>query len=835
MDYSALQMPVPQGYQTAGQSPQSSPRNSQGSRRPSSSPSTGRDRDSQSEQRRNSGNSTPAAGYFLDLTFVFDTHGSLISKMSSIEKTVTTLLVATKSLLESLTAWSQGRLTQQQVFEVYTIQGQVDPEFRCINLIMNELILRLSDLQHIPNNLRFCLETALKEEPSQASLEFHLPKIRDVIVILLQGLKEKQAIYRQRFGSDDTTTPLSSPPQLHRQLSAGPPVQGKSQASDLSSNDSSLRRNVSAPPAATLQKTSNTSRLADPLDALKQSNVLERRASKRYSAFAHKSTSRSNLNADSQDGTLHPSIAPPHQHSPSLDHTKEEDEVTLAEDPADSDATGESIEQSTPRSSIDTKYEAEQHEVHTNVSQNIPIVNIQDTSTPKGLTLFLQLGKDIKKTTYDGDISIPALRMLFIEKFSYNPGMDDFPNIYIKDTTSGVLYELENLDEVKNNSVLALNVEALEQVKKHFDQSIATLAKEIRDIKKSFSENNDLLRRSAVNANASARQAPSHTQLRELAKKVLANVKQKEAEENSAKSGASYKSSLITEKFVSDIKNQHDEVQNLRRDLGVMRQLYTEFQDETQQLVQSLTEKTSAVKQVAMTSVGSARSFISAGKTKLDTSSSQLLARVDELQDIIDELKADVTIRKCKPSQSSVNHVRKESAEVEKELASLSSFVKTVKPQWKKTWEEELQTIVEEQKFLTHQEELLEDMQDDHHKLTEVFDSILKVVEIKSKSRPKEFRPVPQDESFEGLKTVLQEVRGIAPDSERRLRAMAQAEKLRERELANRIDEFEQELSQFVTENKLKKTGGAQEVERLRKKKDEDALKELFKASASSS
>lgn len=53
--------------------------------------------------------------------------------------------------------------------------------------------------------------------------------------------------------------------------------------------------------------------------------------------------------------------------------------------------------------------------------------------------------------------------MLFIEKFQYNPGMDDFPNIYIKDPYTGVLYELEDLSEVINNSVLALNIEGIEE------------------------------------------------------------------------------------------------------------------------------------------------------------------------------------------------------------------------------------------------------------------------------------------------------------------------------------------------------------------------------------
>src|SRR5205085_3261873 len=117
----------------------------------------------------------------------------------------------------------------------------------------------------------------------------------------------------------------------------------------------------------------------------------------------------------------------------------------------------------------------------------------------------------------------------------------------------------------------------------------------------------------------------------------------------------------------------------------------------------------------------------------------------------------------------------------------------------------------------------IEDLIDDNKKLIEVFEQILKVTQIKSK--PREFFIKPQEEGFEGLKTVLQEVKGIAPDHERRLKALEQAEKQRERDLANHIDDFEAELTSFVAENKLKKTGGAQEIERLRQKKNEENLK----------
>jgi hypothetical protein len=57
---------------------------------------------------------------------------------------------------------------------------------------------------------------------------------------------------------------------------------------------------------------------------------------------------------------------------------------------------------------------------------------------------------------------------------------------------------------------------------------------------------------------------------------------------------------------------------------------------------------------------------------------------------------------------------------------------------------------------------------------------------------------------------------------------LEKAEKRREKDLANRIDEFEAELTSFVSESKLKKTGGAQEIERLRQKKNDENLKALF-------
>ena len=59
---------------------------------------------------------------------------------------------------------------------------------------------------YVPDDLRHCLIIALDEEPSTTALEHHLPTIRDVIIRLLQGLKRKQAQFRDRSESDPSAS-----------------------------------------------------------------------------------------------------------------------------------------------------------------------------------------------------------------------------------------------------------------------------------------------------------------------------------------------------------------------------------------------------------------------------------------------------------------------------------------------------------------------------------------------------------------------------------------------------------------------------------------------------
>jgi hypothetical protein len=83
------------------------------------------------------------------------------------------------------------------------------------------------------------------------------------------------------------------------------------------------------------------------------------------------------------------------------------------------------------------------------------------SSTPsrRSFPVFLQLGREVKKVTIEPGLSFSSLRVLFVDKFSYNPGLENFPAIYIRDPSSGVQYELEDMEEVKQKCLLSLNFE----------------------------------------------------------------------------------------------------------------------------------------------------------------------------------------------------------------------------------------------------------------------------------------------------------------------------------------------------------------------------------------
>ena len=245
------------------------------------------------------------------------------------------------------------------------------------------------------------------------------------------------------------------------------------------------RGNTQSPPAELPAVDSLTANpgVASSLAALKKSDLLERRASKRFSTY--------NISkmTGAPRGRSEPSSGHPNRRSlvaggggtltaKELSVLTEADEeyepppaipqqsprrqrsVSRTRGPPPSEIAEERppvpplprVVPATPQPLVQTPAESSSA---TPASKPLP----STSGTPETITVFMQVGREVKKAKMEPGLTFSSLRMLFVDKFAYNPGQEDFPAIYIRDPSSGVQYELEDTDEVKDNCLLSLNIE----------------------------------------------------------------------------------------------------------------------------------------------------------------------------------------------------------------------------------------------------------------------------------------------------------------------------------------------------------------------------------------
>lgn len=323
---------------------------------------------------------------------------------------------------------------------------------------------------------------------------------------------------------------------------------------------------------------------------------------------------------------------------------------------------------------------------------------------------------------------------------------------------------------------------ALDQVKQHLDLSLGVITRELRDLKATVNE-----RRSSKNfstealtaATAAAVQAQvqalglgsqsvnappkiSDSQFAAAGQRVaqLKRVNTSRSpsgtggpeEEPSTIHSPALSSTSITSssagaagaKVASELKSQYDEVQSLRREFAILKQIQDDFGSDISSIIKGVREQSSKVRAIAASEIPAERNFIIAGKSRLDSGSQEVLTLVEDLQDTVDDLKLDVIQRGVKPKVSLMKSISNDILKATKGLEDLETYVRTVKPSWKKTWENELQNIVDEQEFLNHQESLLADLRDDNDALQEVFQNIQQVVKLRG--------PVKSNSSLNGLR-----------------------------------------------------------------------------------
>jgi hypothetical protein len=225
----------------------------------------------------------------------------------------------------------------------------------------------------------------------------------------------------------------------------------------------------------------DTPAMASSLAALKKSDALERRASKRFSTYTfskmagsagslrgpsaaanRKSLAASNVLtagelavlAEDDEAAEEGSAPPPH---PAADvvRTRSRSRSRMPPMPrlpegVQSNGASPAKTSSAPKPTGDAS------------RSTTPVPPAAPASASDGpVEVFLQIGREVKKVQIEPGCTLPTLRMLFLDRFSYNPGKGNFPAIYIRDPASGIQYELEDMDELKEKCLLSLNIERM--------------------------------------------------------------------------------------------------------------------------------------------------------------------------------------------------------------------------------------------------------------------------------------------------------------------------------------------------------------------------------------
>ena len=458
------------------------------------------------------------------------------------------------------------------------------------------------------------------------------------------------------------------------------------------------------------------------------------------------------------------------------------------------------------------------------------------------LTLFLQYKSKIKKFVLpEGatDLSMARLQLAFIEKFAWNTHSNgnDLPDIYIQDPVSGVRHELEDLRDVKDRSVLVLNVEVLDEVKRHIDEGLGGLRRMVEGVRTVVDDQQTVIQR------VSDTQQDTKKELVRLATAPTTRTNRISSFERPMVNGIGLRSPTISK----DKSSQLSGVQSLRQDLAVVRQTVSSLVSEMNTTMTTVRTNASSIKTMAIEGVlppldiSTGRAYVNAGKKSLAEDSEKIVDRVEDLQDLVEDLRKDVVTRGVRPLPRQLENVSKNISAATADLKKMQQYLKREKPVWTKIWEKELELVCNDRDLLTMQEDLAIDLEGDLDATIQTFTLVEQAtkqqnlqasqggsVSLRATSRGLNAID-PEVDPMKAKDGVLGEVRALQPNHETRLEAIERAEKARKKELETRKEgEFTKELGSFVEEGRLKKSGGVEEAERLRKAKDEKNRREAW-------
>ncbi|KAG7701167.1 hypothetical protein KL933_003190 [Ogataea haglerorum] len=394
------------------------------------------------------------------------------------------------------------------------------------------------------------------------------------------------------------------------------------------------------------------------------------------------------------------------------------------------------------------------------VSKNIKKSEIHQQLTAPSITLeeafdsrktiFVKLEGRIKKAQIQLPTTITQLRTLFTEKFGYVPE-NEFPPIYIQMSPTDIAYELEDTSEVTDSVIISL----LEP------DFTTTLMKEMKSQTETL--RNEIIK---LEANLSGRIGDSR-----------ASVVVKEPAVISSDSNLT--STDIT-----------TEIETLKTELTKARQLQKALKKRVGAAIEDALELVENFQSSSLSPEGFIGDpYMEQCKRKVSSECENLVTRIDDLQDIIEALKLDISKRGSKPTQKQILHVQKELQMTKTSLSSLLQYMSIERKNWNARWQAELTAVLEEQEFFKEQETIIHLLEEDLSSADDTYALIVKCVEELEKN-PKLMRggsialppPDPSVSISQMRNALMDEVLSLKPDHDSRVEAIMKAEKVREKE-----------------------------------------------------
>jgi len=419
--------------------------------------------------------------------------------------------------------------------------------------------------------------------------------------------------------------------------------------------------------------------------------------------------------------------------------------------------------------------------------------------------------------------------MMFVASFSLNPGTDNFPPLYVRDRASGVDHELEDIADVQHNMMISL----LDRDPMTLHQRTAAQVEELsRLVKEDLLPRFDRLTTNQVQQNGF----------------LSAGVKR------------SVNGEVSTTGDDAPTPPAHDsgpsvragDLRNMRHELGIMRQMVKQNIGQAKNEIASFRGEVNTLKELAKEDSGGMRREIATGQEDLDRKSGIVVVMSTELQDQVEELRNDAVERGILPKAPVLSNVEKKLGTLDSELRWLENFVQVKNDSWRQQWTLDVEVILKQQDFLEHIQGLLKDLRDDYVILEGITKGLRAHVASRrpnanavggsgpsrAQLRRRETANGPNDSqpgtgATTPRDTVLNEVKALQVDPEKRVQAIAEAERRREEERAalkqtSGDNEFKRELGSFVGHAKLKMAGGHEEVERERSRREETARRNVI-------